>query len=56
MGNYSKLIGSIVGGLIGLGVSKGLLPAEANTPEIIGAVTTLFAAVSTYLFPANKTI
>jgi len=54
MGNYSKLIGSIVGGLLGLGVSKGILPAELATPEIVAAITALFAAVATYLFPANK--
>lgn len=53
MGNYSKLIGSIVGGLVGLGVSIGLLPDSVNDPEIIGAITVLFSAIATYAFPAN---
>ncbi|WP_420415935.1 hypothetical protein [Marinovum algicola] len=55
MKNYSKLFGSIIGGLIGLGVSKGVIPAEAQDPEVVAALTTLVcAAVATWAFPANK--
>lgn len=54
MGNYSKLIGSIVGGVAGLLVAKGLLPSEWATPEIQGAIVVLLSAAATYFFPANK--
>lgn len=54
MANYSKLIGSIVGGVIGLLVSNYGLPAELNTPEMIAAVTALVCAAGTYFAPANK--
>lgn len=52
-GNFSKLIGSLVGGVIGVGVSKFGLPAEVATPEIQGAITVLLSALATFLFPAN---
>lgn len=54
MGNYSKVIGSIVGAVIGFAVSKGFLPSDLGTPEVVGGVTAIFAAVATYFFPANK--
>jgi len=54
LGNYSKFYGSLVGGIVGVLVSKYGLPAELATPEIQGAVTVLLAAVTTFLFPANK--
>jgi phosphate/sulfate permease len=54
MGNYSKLIGSLVGGLVGFGVAKGLLPADWNTPEMTSALTLILSAVFTFAFPANK--
>lgn len=56
MGNYSKLIGSFVGGAFGIGVSLFGLPPEWQDPEIIAAVTTLLAAIATYLFPANNPV
>ncbi|HEV2501492.1 MAG TPA: hypothetical protein VGV39_00355 [Mesorhizobium sp.] len=54
MGNYSKLIGSIVGGVAGLLVARGLLPAEWATPEIQGAIVVLLSAAATFAFPANR--
>lgn len=61
MGNYSKLLGSIVGGVLGIAVVKGALPAELASPDNvnliiggIGSVVTIGAALATYLFPANK--
>lgn len=54
MGNYSKLFGSIIGGVVGLLVSKGLLPVEMQDPEIVAALTTIFAAIATWRFPANR--
>ena len=51
---YSKLFGSIIGGVVGLGVSVGIVPETFSTPEIIGAITVLFAAVATWLAPANR--
>ena len=53
MGNYSKLIGSIVGGVIGWLGSKYALPQSLTSPEIQAAATLILSAVATYLFPAN---
>lgn len=54
MGNYSKLIGSLVGGVMGILVTKSIIPADLNTPEIQAAVTVLASAFFTFIFPANK--
>jgi hypothetical protein len=54
MGNYSKLIGAIVGGVVGLLGSKYALPAEFSSPDIQAAITLILSAVATYFFPANK--
>ena len=54
MGNFSKLIGSIVGAAIGFGVAKGFLPADWNTPDIVAAFTAVASAIFTWAFPANK--
>jgi hypothetical protein len=54
MGNYSKLVGAVVGGVAGVLVSRFGLPTEFATPEIQGAVTVILSAVATFLFPANK--
>lgn len=53
MGNYSKLIGSVVGGVIGWLGSRYALPANLTSPEIQAAATVILSAVATYLFPAN---
>lgn len=55
MSAYSKLIGTIIASLLGLAASKYGLPAEFNTPEVVGALTALAGAVGTYIAPANKT-
>ena len=56
MANYSKLIGSIIGGLVGLGLAWGL-PLEWATQEMQEALnmllTPLASALGTYLAPAN---
>jgi hypothetical protein len=54
MSNYSKLIGSLVGGALGFAVSRWGLPADFATPDIQGAVTILLGAAATFIFPANK--
>ncbi len=54
MGNYSKAIGALVGGVIGLLGGIFALPAEWQTPEVIGAITTVLSLIATYVFPANK--
>lgn len=53
-GNYSKLLGSVVGSIFGIAVAANALPAELATPEIQGAVVALITGVVTYAFPANK--
>ena len=52
--NYSKLFGSIIGGVLGIGVSKLGLPAEMNSPDMVAAITMLLSAIATYLAPANR--
>lgn len=54
MGNYSKLIGTLVGAGAGALVSFGLLPEALATPEVQAGVVAVLAAVATYLFPANQ--
>lgn len=53
MGNYSKLFGSLIGGVVGIVVSRYGLPAE-SAPELTGAITVLLSAFTTWAFPANK--
>lgn len=54
LGNYSKLYGSLTGGVIGVLISRLGLPAELATPEVQGAVTVILSALFTFAFPANK--
>lgn len=54
MGNYSKLIGAVVGGIAGILVGQFGLPEAYTTPEIQGAVVTLLSAIATFAFPANR--
>lgn len=54
LGNYSKLYGSLTGGIIGFVISRLGLPAEFATPEVQGALTILLSAAATALFPANQ--
>jgi hypothetical protein len=55
MGNYSKLYGSLTGGIIGFVISRLGLPAALATPEVQGALTIILSALATWAFPANKT-
>ena len=52
MGNYSKLIGAIVGPLLGIGATLGL-PAAFTGPTIETALIALISAVVVWAFPAN---
>lgn len=54
MGNYSKLIGSIVGGVLGLLGAKFALPADWSSPEMVSSITMLLSAFFTWAFPANS--
>lgn len=53
-GNYSKIIGSLVGAGFGYAVAKLGLPAEFATPDIQLGVVGICSAIFTYFFPANK--
>ena len=53
MGNYSKLIATIVGALASSGVAFGLLPENLATPEIQASIVTVVTALFTYFAPAN---
>lgn len=52
---YSKLWGSLIGGAIGVAISKFGLPAEFGSPEVVGGLTMLVSAFCTWLAPANTT-
>lgn len=54
MSAYSKLIGSLAGGVLGYAVTNGLLPAEWSSPETVSAITTLICMIGTFFAPANK--
>lgn len=54
LGNYSKLLGAVVGGVAGILVGQFGLPAEYATPEIQGALVTILSAICTFAFPANR--
>jgi len=56
LSNYNKLIGTLVGGTIGMGVSYWGLPADWNTPEMIGFITMVISAIGTYLAPPNTKV
>ena len=53
MGNFSKLIGAVVGSLIGLAAALGI-DAEFMTPEIQTTLVSVLAVAATFFFPANK--
>ena len=55
MGNYSKMIGALVGGVAGLLVSVFGLPDAWTSPELQGAITIILSTVFAYAFPANTT-
>jgi ABC-type antimicrobial peptide transport system permease subunit len=54
MGNYSKLIGSIVGGFLSWVVAKYALPPEWSSTEVVQGITIVIGSALVYLFPANK--
>ena len=54
MSNYSKLIGSAIGGLIGIAAAFGI-PMDWATPEVQTAVATILGGlIGTFISPANK--
>lgn len=53
MGNYSKAIAAILGGVITvLGAFN--VPTDWATPELVSAVGAILTTVLVYVFPANK--
>jgi len=54
MGNYSKLIASLVGAAAGILVSYGLVPEDAVNAEVQAALVVVITGLVTYLAPANK--
>lgn len=52
MSNYSKLIGTLVGGAIGIAATFGL-PTAWATPDIQGAIVTILCALGTFIAPKN---
>lgn len=60
MSKYNKLIGSLVGGVVGLGVTFGFLPEEIATSEnieqmviVIGGIVALGSSIGTYFSAKN---
>lgn len=61
MGNLSKLIGSVVGGILTTLAALSFIPEEwasaENTTALVGAIgvlVTFGSSVFTYFFPKNK--
>jgi len=52
MGSSSKLIGSVIGALVGIAAAFGL-NVEAFTPEVQASLIVVLAAIGTYISPAN---
>ncbi len=53
MSNYSKAFGSLFGGLLGWGASKGL-PVDFAGPEMSQGLAIIAGTFFTWFFPANK--
>ncbi len=53
MGNYSKLIGSLLGGIAALAAGWGI-PAELLGSEMLAGLQVLLVGIITYIFPANE--
>lgn len=54
LGNYSKLYGSLTGGVLGYLISALGVPAALATPEMQAALTVVLSGLFTYAFPKNK--
>ena len=54
MGKFSKLIGAVLGSVVGLAIALGV-DAEWLTPEIQTTIVAVLATAATFFFPANKT-
>ena len=52
MKKYSKLIGSVIGALLGIGAAFGI-NVEAFTPEFQESLIVVLTAIGTYISPAN---
>ena len=52
LSGHSKLIGALLGGVLGVAASFGL-PVDWATPELRGALVVLTASAFVYAFPAN---
>ena len=52
MGRYSKLIGSVIGALVGIAAAFGI-NVEAFTPEIQASLIVVLTAIGTYISPSN---
>lgn len=52
MKNYSKLIGSVIGALVGIAAAFGF-NVEAFTLELQASLIVVLTAIGTYIAPAN---
>ena len=52
MKKYSKLIGSVIGALLGIAAAFGL-EVEAFTPEVQASLIVVMTAIATFIAPAN---
>lgn len=62
MGNYSKLLGAVLGGILPVLAAMTLVPPEMATPEnvtalvgAIGVLATTGSSLFVYFFPKNET-
>ena len=55
MSNYSKLIGTVLGGIVGILVNMSIIPEGAIDPMWISSISTLLgAAIGVYWSPPNQ--
>ena len=54
MGNYSKLIATVVGFILSFAVAKLALPAEWASPEVAASIASAISAILVFVFPANN--
>lgn len=54
LGNISKLVGSISGGVVGWLIARLGLPADLMTPDFQAALIVVLSGLFTFFFPPNR--
>lgn len=54
LGNISKLVGSLSGGIVGWLIARLGLPADLMTPDFQAALIVVLSGLFTFFFPPNR--